>query len=111
MVVLKNFPSNIVEEAIIVLKQGSKVKKIQKIQKVEGFEGDRNKKKQGKEKDYIVKEAEMLINQYISNLEKQQKDKKDNQKFHNKYLKLKRFTWAISMLACVELIGFILFLV
>ena len=34
MLVLKNFPSNIVEEAIIIIKQGSKIKNIQKIQKI-----------------------------------------------------------------------------
>ena len=33
MVVLKNLPSNIVDEAIIVLKSNKKVKKLQKIEK------------------------------------------------------------------------------
>ena len=33
MVVLKNLPSNIVDEAIIVLKTNKKVKKLQKIEK------------------------------------------------------------------------------
>ena len=33
MVVLKNLPSNIVDEAIIVLKANKKVKKLQKIEK------------------------------------------------------------------------------
>ena len=33
MVVLKNLPSNLVEEAIIILKSNKKVKKLQKIEK------------------------------------------------------------------------------
>ena len=33
MVVLRNLPSNIVDEAIIVLKTNKKVKKLQKIEK------------------------------------------------------------------------------
>ena len=83
MLVLKNFPSNIVEEAIIRLKKGSKIKNIQKIQKIEGAKNDKSKKKV-KEKDYIVKEAEMLVNQYISKMEKQQKETQENQKFQKR---------------------------
>ena len=111
MVILKNFPSNIVEEAIIILKQSSKVKKIQKIQKIEGMKEGKNAKRKTKEKEYIVKEAEMLVNQYISKLERQQKDKKENQKIQSKYFKLKRFTIAITILAVAQLISFILFLI
>lgn len=80
MVILKNFPSNIVEEAIIILKQSSKVKKIQKIQKIEGIQGENNKKTKGREKEYIVKEAEMLVKSYTENLEKNTPKWKNNMK-------------------------------
>ena len=33
MVVLKNLPSNLVEEAIVILKSSKKVKKLEKIEK------------------------------------------------------------------------------
>lgn len=108
MVVLKNFPSNIIEEAIVVLKQGSKIKNIQKIQNKENIKQNANNKKVGKEKDYIIKEAEMLINQYVAKIENQKKDKKKNQKFESKYFKLRKFTIAITILAIVELISFII---
>lgn len=108
MVVLKNFPSNIIEEAIVVLKQGSKIKNIQKIQNKEMNKKTDKSKKDGKEKEYIIKEAEMLINQYIAKIENQKKEKKQNQKFQNKYIKLKKFTIAITTLAIVELISFII---
>ena len=108
MVVLKNFPSNIIEEAIVVLKQGSKIKNIQKIQNKEMNKKTDKSKKNRKEKEYIIKEAEMLINQYIAKIENQKKEKKQNQKFQNKYIKLKKFTIAITTLAIVELISFII---
>lgn len=108
MVILKNFPSNIIEEAIVILKQGSKIKDIQKIQNKEINKQSTNSKKDGKEKEYIIKEAEMLINQYLAKIENQKKEKKQNQKFQNKYFKLKKFTIAVTTLAIVELISFII---
>ena len=66
MVVLKNLPSNIVDEAIIVLKTNKKAKKLQKIEKNnKTTENEENKK----DKEYILKEAEMLVNNYISKIE------------------------------------------
>ena len=46
MVVLKNLPSNIVDEAIIVLKSNKKVKKLQKIEKkrTQNDEGEKKDK-------------------------------------------------------------------
>ena len=108
MVILKNFPSNIIEEAIVILKQGSKIKDIQKIQNKEINKQSTNSKKDGKEKEYIIKEAEMLINQYLAKIENQKKEKKQNQEFQNKYFKLKKFTIAVTTLAIVELISFII---
>ena len=68
MVVLKNLPSNIVEEAILILKANSKIMQNEKIEnkKTEG----NDKVKNNKENDYILKEAEMLISNYITRIEK-----------------------------------------
>ena len=65
MVVLKNLPSNIVDEAIIVLKTNKKVKKLQKIEKNKNQVENENDKK---DKEYILKEAEMIVNNYISKI-------------------------------------------
>ena len=92
MVILKNLPSNIVEEAIVILKSNKKAKKLEKIEK--------NRKKEKKEvntkkdKTYILKEAEMIISSYISEIE----DKKQNRDFFNKnvgkkYKKLKIYAY------------------
>ena len=72
MVVLKNLPSNLVEEAIVILKSNKKAKKLEKIEK---------KSKAGKvakpiKKDYILTEAEMLISSYIAKIENENKQKK-----------------------------------
>ena len=58
MVILKNLPSNLVEEAIVILKSNKDAKKLVKIE--EHNKGD-NLPKKGIEKEYVLKEAEMLI--------------------------------------------------
>lgn len=74
MVVLKNLPSNIIDEAIIVLKSNKKIKKLEKIEKNKNI---KNKEEKIDNKEYILKEAEMLVNSYISEIEnKKQKYKK-----------------------------------
>ena len=70
MVVLKNLPSNIVDEAIIVLKTNKKVKKLQKIEKNKNQVENENDKK---DKEYILREAEMIVNNYISKIENNEK--------------------------------------
>lgn len=69
IVILKNLPSNLVEEAFVVLKENKKVKRPEYINenKEEIFKG--KKKQEESANDYVVKEAEMLISNYISKLE------------------------------------------
>ena len=67
MVVLKNLPSNLVEEAIVILKSNKKVKKLEKIDKdvmnkTNKTQYDVNKK------DFVVKEAELVVTSYISKI-------------------------------------------
>ena len=94
MVVLKNLPSNLIEEAIIVLKSNMNVKQIEKI--------DKNKVK---ERDYIQKEAEMLICNYIRRLEDRKKEKIENKKQENKkYMKLKKYSIIATVLLVIEVI-------
>lgn len=75
MIVLKNLPSNILDEAIVILKPNIKLKSLDIAQ-------NKNNKKTKKEdaqnpKKYIINEAEMVIGNYISNIEK---DKNKNAK-------------------------------
>ena len=100
MVVLKNLPSNIVEEAIIILKANKKVKKLEKIEKNKLMEDTRNKMK---ENDYILKEAEMLVSNYISGLEEKKEAKKvKNQKMNQKYKRIKNYAYVTSLIILIE---------
>ena len=66
MVVLKNLPSNMVEEAIIIFKENQKVREkefIEKGNKINLVEIHT------KSKDCILKEAEMLVTDYINKIE------------------------------------------
>ena len=102
MVVLKNLPSNIVEEAIVILKTNKKVKKLEKIEKNKITEDTTYRKK---EKDYILKEAEMLVSNYISTLEgKKQERKMNNKKMEQKYKKLKNYAYIASFIILIETI-------
>ena len=70
MVILRNLPSNLVEEAIIVLKTNKNAKKLEKIDKLEKKEIKNQKiNEQKKDNKYILREAEMLVSSYIAKLE------------------------------------------
>ena len=87
MLVLKNLPSNIVEEAIVILKPNIKLKSLDKIEK----NNKKNKsEKIGNSKKYIINEAEMLISNYISKIENDKnRNIKVNKKIEDKCKRLK----------------------
>lgn len=106
MVVLKNLPSNLVEEAIVILKSSKKVKKLEKIDKNSKLNHTEPVKK---EKDYILKEAEMLVSGYISKLENNHDQKQDKTvKNHKKYIRLKRYAYLSSMVILIQAVLLIL---
>ena len=89
MVVIKNLPSNIVEEAIVILKPNVKLKNMDLAENKVKNKESKNKNKQDSKK-YIVNEAEMIINNYLSNLEKEKKNNyKINKKIENKYKRVR----------------------
>lgn len=101
MIVLKNLPSNIVDEAIIVLKTNKKVKKLQKIEQNKNSISDEVDKK---DKEYILKEAEMLVNSYISKIEHNEKKNIFNKEANKKYNKLKKYAIAITIMSVLQAI-------
>lgn len=93
IVVLKDLPSNLVEEAIVVLKGNQKIEKLQLIdtdkKKVNPQEENINQKSKSS-KDYIIKEAQMLIAEYISKIEnRNKKENKSMQKLNKRCERLK----------------------
>lgn len=105
MVVLKKLPSNIVEEAIIILKTNKKIKQNEKI----NLNKNKEKIEKTKENDYILKEAEMIIMNYITKLEQKKKEKNEIQKtIKRKCKNLKKCIMIMSMILVVETILLIL---
>ncbi len=85
MVVLRNLPSNIVEEAIVILKPNIKLKNLDLAENKTTNKKSENKTKQDSKK-YIVNEAEMIVSNYLSSIEKEKKHNyKVNKKIENKY--------------------------
>ena len=104
MIILKNLPSNLVEEAIVVLKQSQKVKNLEYIKKQEEIKINSKKTNTSKEKDYIVKEAEMLINEYIRKIEKNKEEKRQEKNLKMKYKKNKKLLIGLTIISIVEFI-------
>lgn len=77
MIVLKDLPSNLIEEAFVVLKEN---KKIHKYQMIENKEDNKKNKEVKNNKEYIIKEAEMLLKSYTEELEKKTPKWKNNMK-------------------------------
>ena len=96
IVVLKDLPSNLVEEAIVVLKANKKIKKPEYINKKSEMRG-----KETESPDYIIKEAEMIISNFISTVEKHQD--KQNKIAVVKYKRLKVVAIMLGILALINL--------
>ena len=104
IVVLKNLPSNIIEEAIVIFKNNKKVRKIEKVQNAQN-QNSKTGKKAIKGGSYAVKEAEAVINQYISKIEdNKKKSVKPDKELKIKYKALKKFSICITIIAIIELI-------
>ena len=102
MVVLKNLPSNMVEEAIIIFKENQRVKTREIIEKSSKQE---NIEVQHKNKDYVLKEAEILITDYMNKIEEEkQKSKKQQNKIFVKYKMLKLYSIISTILLIISLI-------
>ena len=100
IVVLKNIPSNLVEEAIVVLKQNQKSRKYEYIEKKGTSEISG---KEHKFSDCVTKEAEMVISEYLSRIEKNKK-RKDNEKIIKKYETSKKMNIILGILLSISLI-------
>ena len=76
---LKDVPSNTIEEAIIIFKDNKKAKKYEYTNKFR-----KNNENNQEDNNYVVKEAELIISDYLKNSESNSKDIK----MKNKKLKL-----------------------
>ena len=105
MVVLKNLPSNLIEEAFVVLKDNVKVHKEELV----GNKKEESKANNIKSKDYVIKEAEMIVSEYISKLEKKEfKVSKEKIKLEEKCKRLKYSTIFFAMFSGLSIISMLL---
>ena len=100
MVVLRNLPSNLVDEAIIVLKSNKKIKKLEMIEKNRGTSLEKTKK----DKEYILKEAEMIVNEYMSKIENKDKKEIFNKEAKIKYKKLRKYAIVTTVICAIQTI-------
>lgn len=96
MVVLKNLPSNMIEDAIVIFKENSKIKAKDVINK-----SNQLSQVQGKSKDIIFKEAEMLVNDYVKRVESSKNRKIFDKKINDKFLK--KYSVVITILFIISL--------
>ena len=96
MVVLKNLPSNMIEEAIVIFKENSKIKTKDVINR-----SNQLSQVQGKSKDIIFKEAEMLVNDYVKRVESSKNRKIFDKKINDKFLK--KYSIVITILFIISL--------
>lgn len=86
IVVLKDLPSNMIEEAIVILKPNIKIEKVRNKKKENVKVGAKGKDNSD---DYIIKEAEEIISRYISDLERPKQLEVTNRKLIAKYNRVK----------------------
>ena len=93
IVILKDLPSNLVDEAIVFLKQNQKIKKLEYIENIEKFkEGGQN----DKNKDFLANEAKLVIADYILKIEKENNSTKSkNKKIDKKYKRLRNINFML----------------
>ena len=99
MVVLKNLPSNMVEEAIIIFKETQKIKQKELIDKAQNMNSSN---KQSKNKEYILKEAEMLVTDYINKIENKRKPVNYKESL-DKYKVLQKYSIVSTILLLISL--------
>lgn len=107
MIVLKNVPSNLIEEAIVVLKENKKVKKYQYVEKDSRVqnEGDKKEIKTIENSDYIIKEAENVISHYITNLEMKSPKWKNNMKrLEKRYKQSVKLNFILGFVAIIGIV-------
>lgn len=102
MIILKNLPSNIIEEAFIILKPN---KKIKVENTVVGKSYDENLQKDNTN-EYLIKEAEMILSNCISGMENKNIVKSARlNNIEKKYKKLKNITIFLGVIVAIVLIN------
>ena len=98
MVILKNLPSNLIDEAIIVLKPNKKIRKLERIEKNKSTSLEKEKK----DNKYIIKEAEMIVNEYMEKVENKNKKEIFNKETNKKYKNIKKYAIITTIICAIQ---------
>mgnify|MGYP004494220453 FL=1 len=98
MVILKNLPSNLIDEAIIVLKPNKKIRKLERIEKNKSTSVEKEKK----DNKYIIKEAEMIVNEYMEKVENKNKKEIFNKETNKKYKNIKKYAIITTIICAIQ---------
>lgn len=101
IVVLRELPSNIIEEAIFILKSNKYAKKFETIEK--NAKQSNNQKKENN-KEYIIKEAEMIVSNLVTKIENNKTTEKPNKTLKAKYKILRNYSLIVSIGLFISLI-------
>lgn len=93
-IVLRGMASNVVDEAIVILKPNVKIKKTQTI---------KNVKEKNSSKELILKEAEHIVSEYVNRISTDEL-KKENMRLEKKNLKLKIISVIFVILLIITVI-------
>lgn len=101
IVILRDLPSNLIEEVFVVLKENQKIKKVEYAEnKIDKFE---EKKQDDSDNEYVVREAELLVTNYINKIENKQINKLEAE-LSKKYKRLKSITSILIFFLIVSII-------
>ncbi len=98
IVVLKDLPSNLIEEAIVILKENVKIQNIDKKKEKVALGAKANSK------NYVIKEAESVVASYISSIEKPKQLEITNNKIKKKYKNLQKLTAFFAVIAILGIV-------
>lgn len=102
MVVLKNLPSNIVDEAIVILKPNVKLKSLDLAENKKDNKNVKNEKQQN-HKRYIINEAEMVVSNYLYKIENEKRYiAKVNKKMELKYKRVRAISVFLGVMLLVS---------
>lgn len=92
IVVLKNLPSNVVDEAFVILKPNQKLEYIPKKKENEHTELSN---------DYIIKEAEMVITSFLNRNNNLSRRETERLKRYNKKLRIINAVLSLLLVVCI----------
>lgn len=105
ILILKDLPSNLVEEAIVFLKQNQKIRKPEYIENKDKFKNSENGNKN--KDNFLINEAKFVISDYILKVEKENSASttiEGTEKINKRYKKVKSINFGLIVALLISMI-------